>query len=231
MRLRRGSNHEIVPDLTLQTVWDECMNLPSKKSHVHDHKLSAHLDCFDENAKEGILNELLHIEADSLKQNNRLFYIREKIMDLVDRKVSAGYLHHMIQSNPNHENDTQETRVRKKSLEHALADCEIQITILRAYIHGKYGDETKNDWLNQYARISDSYHAKLMDRNAPHNGQPFYFDGVPMEPTEENFQACRQICLNAYVSQEFNIHPAGVNWLSRIFQALKRKSIWRKLIS
>lgn len=231
MLLRRRINHEIVPDLILRTVWDECTKIPSKKSHARHNQLSTYLDCFDANAKEGILNELLLIEADSLRQNNRLQYIREKIMDLVDRKVSAGYLRQMIQSNPNHGNDVEKSRVREKSLDHAFADCEIQITVLRTYIHGKYGDEIKNDWFDQYACISDSYHAKLMNKNSPDNAQPYYFDGIPMEPTEENFQMCRQKCLNAYVSQEFNIHPTKANWLYRTLHALKRKSIWRKLIS
>jgi len=229
--MRRRTNHEIVPDLTLRTVWDECTKMPPKNSHARPNQLITYLDCFDANAKEGILNELLQIEADSLRQNNRLHYIREKIMDLVDRKVSAGYLHQMIQSNSNHGNNTEQPGVREKSLEHALADCEIQITVLRAYIHSKYGDEIKNDWFDQYARISDSYHAKLMNKNSPDNAQPYYFDGMPMEPTEENFQMCRQKCLNAYVSQEFNIHSTKANWLYRTFHALKRKSIWRKLIS
>jgi hypothetical protein len=229
--MRRRTNHEIVPDLKLRTVWDECTKIPSKNSHARHNKLTTDLHCFDANAKEGILNELLQIEADSLRQNNRLHYIREKIMDLVDRKVSAEYLRHMLQSNSNHDKDAEKSRERDKSLEHALADCEIQITILRAYIHGKYDDEIKNDWLDQYARISDSYHAKLMNKTSPDNAQPFYFDGLPMEPTEENFQMCRQKCLNAYVSQEFNIHPTKTNWFYRTFRALKRKSIWRKLIS
>lgn len=229
--MRRRTNHEIVPDLTLRTVWDEYTKIPSKNSHERHNKLTTYLHYFDANAKEGILNELLQIEADSLRQNNRLHYIREKIMDLVDRKVSARYLRHMIHSNSHHSNDTEQSRVREKSLEHALADCEIQITILRAYIHGKYGDEIKNDWFDQYVSISESYHAKVMNKNFPDNAQSFYFDGISMEPTEENFQMCRQKCLNAYVSQEFNIHPTKANLFYRTFQALKRKSTWRKLIS
>jgi hypothetical protein len=231
MFMRRRTNHEIVPDLTLQTVWDECTKMPLKNSHARHNQLATHLRCFDANAKEGILSELLQIEADSLRQDNRLHYIREKIMDLVDRKVSAGYLRHMLDSNSHHSSDTEKSRVREISLEHALADCEIQITILRAYIHSKYGDELKNDWLDQYESISDFYHSKLMNKNSPDNTQPFYFDGAAMEPTEENFQMCREKCLDAYVSQEFNIHPAKVNWFYHMIHALKRKSIWRKLIS
>ena len=153
MLMRRRTNHEIVPDLAVQTVWDECTKIPSKNSDARHNKLITYLHCFDANAKEGILNELLQIEADSLRQNNRLRYIREKIMDLVDRKISAGYLRHMIRSNSNQGSDTEQSQLREKSLEHAHADCEIQITILRAYIHGKYGDEIKNDWFEQYVSI------------------------------------------------------------------------------
>jgi hypothetical protein len=171
------------------------------------------------------------IETESSQQNNRLRYIREKIMNLLDRKISAGYLCHMIQSYPNQDNDAEHSRLRKKSLEQALADCEIKIAILRAYIQGKYGDEIKNDWLDQYSRISESYHAKPMNKNSAQKTRPFYFDGTAMQPTEENFQLCRQKCLNANVSQEFDLNPTKSNWLYRTFQALRKKSIWRRIIS
>ena len=144
-----------MPDLTLRTVWDECTKIPSKNSDARHKKLITYLHRFDANAKEGILNELLQIEADSLRQDSRLHYIREKIMDLVDRKVSAGYLRRMIKSNKNQGSNTEKSREREKSLEHALADCEIQITILKAYIHGKYGDAIKNNWLDPDLPLPD----------------------------------------------------------------------------
>ena len=229
--MRGKPNHAILPEISLQTVWDQSTKAPSKKPHQRHQILTANLQYFDAKAKEGILNELLEIEADSLRQNNRLYFIREKTMDLVDRKISAKYLHRQINSDANAGKDNEQTRLPKISLERALADCEIQIAILRAYIGRKYGDESKNDWFDQYVYLSNFYHAKLMNKSAADKTQPFYFDGIPMEPTEENFHSCRQACLNAHVSQEFNIQPAGTNWLYRVVHNIKRKSVWRKLIS
>lgn len=229
--MRGKPNHAILPEISLQTVWDQYTKAPSKKSHQRYKILTANLQYFDAKAQKGILNELLEIETDSLRQNNHLYFIREKIMDLADRKISAKYLHRLINSDANAGKDNEQTRLPKISLEHALADCEIQIAILRAYIGRKYGDESKNDWFDQYVHLSNFYHAKLMNKSAANKTQPFYLDGIPMEPTEENFHSCRQKCLNAHVSREFIIQPAGTNWLYRVVHNIKRKSVWRKLIS
>ena len=152
-------------------------------------------------------------------------------MDLVDRKFSAKYLHHMLDSDLQNDKPDKAVNGSQTSLERALADCEIQIAILRTYSKGKYGDENKNDWFDQYEYLSDNYHAKLMNQTTGGGEKSFFFDGTPLAPCKENFQICREKCLNSYVSQEFNLQPGHPNWLQRMIHPFKRKSVWRKFIS
>ena len=232
----RSTQSSILPEITLQSVWDDCCSPGSKRSGSKNSKarhinLSKHLQYFNEAEKEGILKELLHIETESSRQNNRLRYIRKTIMDLVDRKFSAKYVHHMLDSDlPGSKHDKSEHGTRY-SLELAMADCEIQIAMLRAYSQGIYADVNKNDWFDQYVYLSDKYHAKLVIQNTGEDENGFYFDGIHLEPIKENFQLCRQKCLNAYVSQEFKLQPNSMNWLQVLFHTITKKSLWRKLIS
>ena len=229
--MRHSMKRSILPELTLQSVWDDNCGPASKASNACHTNISRHIQYFNAAEKEGILNELLQIEAESLRQNNRLHYIRKIIMDLVDRKFSAKYLHHMLDSDlPGSKHDKTEHGSRY-SLELAMADCEIQIAVLRAFSQGIYGDANKNDWFDQYVYLSEKYHAKLVIQNSGESQKLFYFDGTPIEPTKKNFQICREKCLNAYVSQEFNLEPNPTNWLQRLFNKIKKKSMWRKLIS
>ncbi len=152
-------------------------------------------------------------------------------MDLVDRKFSAKYVHHMLDSDlPGSKHDKTEHGTRY-SLELAMADCEIQIAVLRSYSQEIYADVNKNDWFDQYVYLSDKYHADLVIQNTGENENGFYFDGIHLEPTKGNFQLCRQKCLNAYVSQEFKLQPNSTNWLQVLFHTVTKKSLWRKLIS
>ena len=234
--MRRSIKSSILPEITLQSVWDDCCgpvskNPVSRSSKARHKNLKKHLQHFNDAEKEGILNELLHIETETSRQNNRLRYIRKIIMDLVDRKFSAKYLHHMLDSDlPGSKHDKTEHGTRY-SLELAMADCEIQIAVLRAYSQEIYADVNKNDWFEQYVYLSDKYHAKLVIQNTGETENGFYFDGNRLEPNKKNFQLCREQCLNAYVSQEFNLQPNPTNWLQGVFNKITKKSLWRKIIS
>jgi hypothetical protein len=229
--MRRSVKSSILPELTVQSVWHDNSGPTSKALDARHAKLSKYLQLFNAAEKEGILRELLQIEAESLRRNNRLHYIRKTIMDLVDRKFSAKYMHHMLDSDLPGSKKAKTEHGSRYSLELAMADCEIQIAVLRAYGQGIYGDANKHDWFDQYAYLSDRYHAKLLIRNTGESEKPFYFDGTPLEPNKENFQICREKCLNAHVSQKFNLEPNSRNWLRRLFNKITKKSLWRKFIS
>ena len=226
--MRSSTKRSIIPELTLQSVWDNNIASPPEKSTGTCKNLSDHLRHFNSVDQEGILNDLLQIETESLRRNNRLRYIRKTIMDLIDRKYSAQYLHHLLDESDEQNNKPDNAQT---SLERALADCKIQIAILQAYTQGKYGDANKNDWFDQYEYLSDRYHAALMNKADGNGKKPFYFNGIPMVPNKENFLQCRKKCLDSFVSQEFILQPNHTGWFSRLVQAFKRKTIWRKLIS
>ena len=226
--MQRSTKRSLMPELRLQTVWDQNIGTPPENSNRSRKHLSKHLQYFNSDDQAGILNELLQIETESLRCNNRLRYIRKIIMDLIDRKYSAKYLHLMLDE-PDAENV--EPGKTQASLERALADCKIQIAILRIYIQGKYGDANRNEWFDQYEYLSDIYHAALMHRADGNGKKPFYFNGVPMAPSKENFKICRKKCLDAFVSQEFILQPNHMGWFTRLISAFKSKSVWRKLVS
>ena len=226
--MRRNTKGSIIPELTLQSVWDNNIASPPEKSNGTCKNLSDYLRHFNANDQEGILNELLQIETESLHRNNRLRYIRKTIMDLIDRKYSAKYLHHMLEKPDEQISKPENAQI---SLERALADCKIQIAILQAYIQGKYGDANKNDWFDQYEYLSDQYHAALIDTSDGNGKRSFYFNGTPMVASQENFQMCREKCLDSFVSQEFILQPNHTGWFSRLISTFKSKTIWRKLIS
>ena len=78
------------------------------------------------------------------------------------RGVDSSPLHQMLDSDlPGSKHDKSEHGSRY-SLELAMADCEIQIAVLRVYSQGIYGDVNKNDWFDQYEYLSAKYHAKLV---------------------------------------------------------------------
>jgi hypothetical protein len=226
--MRHSTKRSITPELTLQSVWDNNIASPPEKSDGICKSLSDYLRHFNSTDQEGILNELLQIETESLRRDNRLRYIRKTIMDLIDRKYSAKYLHHILDESDKQNSKPENAQI---SLERALADCKIQIAILQAYIQGKYGDANRNDWFDQYEYLSDRYHAALMNKADGNGKRTFYFDGIPMVANKENFLTCRQKCLDAFVSQKFILQPNHTGWFLRLVQAFKRNTIWRKLIS
>ena len=229
--MRSSTKRSIEPELTLQSVWDDSIRTPPENSNGDRKDLSKHLQYFNSIDQESILNELLNIETESLRRNNRLRYIRKTIMDLIDRKYSAKYLHHLLESDVHNSNPDKAVQGSQTSLERALADCKIQIAILQAYIQGKYGDANQNDWFDQYEYLSDNYHATLMNKTEGNGEKPFYFNGTPLAPSKENFHTCREKCLNSHVSQQFNLQPNHPSWFARLIHTFKHQSIWRKLIS
>jgi hypothetical protein len=226
--MRRSTKSSIIPELTLQSVWDNNIAIPPEKSKGTCKNLSEHLRHFNSTDQEGILNELLQIETESLRRNNRLRYIRKTIMDLIDRKYSAKYLRHVLDESDEQNSKPDNAQI---SLGRALADCKIQIAILQAYIQGKYGDANKNDWFDQYEYLSDRYHAALIDKADGNGRRPLYFNGVPMVPSKENFLLCRKKCLDSFVSQKFILQPNHTGWFSHLISTFKSRPIWRKLIS
>ncbi|UCF89832.1 MAG: hypothetical protein JSW39_16160 [Desulfobacterales bacterium] len=230
MAKTRGKKIQTTPDLKLHDVWKRYIREPSAQSDEHHQVVYRSIRQFDADARQGILDELSQIENQSLHQNNRLRYIREKIMDLVDRKISATYLRQLSGNNGQDANPP-ETEATEKSLDLALTDCEIQIAILRAYAAQKYGDHHPDDWFAFYARLSAYFYGRMVGKQEGAGARDSSFKGWTLAPTGENFQRLREECLDAYVGQEFEL-PAGAK---RRFQTLRRtfkwQSIRKKLIS
>lgn len=229
MVLRHRKSLEVFPDLKLENIWETYTKEPPSGSDEY-HKIAyENLQYLDVDTREGILSDLLQIEMDSTRQNDRLRYIRTKIMDLVDRRSCSGNM----QQFPKHD-EGRHGRVNtsaEKEPEHAMADCDLQIAILRAFARGKYGDGRKDDWYAMYAYLSESFYGRMLTGQTGVSAPRFIFDGQTMEATEENFQTCRKKCIDAYVGQEFDIPTDNSNRLLKLWRKISRKPIWRKLIS
>jgi len=216
------------PDLKLLAVWEAFNKKPSDKSHEYHLTVYNNLKHFDESNRVGILDELLKIENDSLGQNNRLRHIRQKVMDLVDRKTATR---HLLMKSGTATEAADRPITPDKDLDLTLADCEIQIAILRAYIWGKYSDGQSNDWFDCYCYLSGLYHGNNISSQSGNNARPFMFEGTSLDLNAENFLTCRQKCLDAYIGQEFNLPANTSNWFIKLLRTVKKQPIWRRLVS
>ncbi len=218
------------PELTIEQVWARLTAAPDNKTGDTHQRVHQYLVSFDAQSQEGILADLLKIERDSLKQNNRLRGVRQAIMDLVDRKLSAFYLNGVQQSvrtaATQSDDDDQSRRLGL-----ALADSEIQIAALRAYALGKYGDGSKNDWFAAYEALSDFFHRRMFEAQTDTGPAEFAFDGERFKASRDKFQLCKEKCLDAYIGQKFEISNVGTNWFKIILRNLKRKVTQTKLIN
>jgi hypothetical protein len=227
--LGRGKKNQIFPDLILEAVWETFSKKPSEKSDKYHQAVFQKLQYFDPDTKEGILNDLLQIETESMRQNDRLRHVREKIMDLVDRRAAADNLRQL--TNQNDDKGSKGDNASDRRLELALADCDIQIATLRTYIGGKYGDKGRDDWFCMYSYLSEFFNDKMVADSAADPVNQFFFEGEALEPTKENFQICRDKCLDAYIDQQFDIPTGNSNRLLKFLRNISRKPVWRKLIS
>ena len=202
MQFGRSHKNRIKPELSLQEVWETFSGELSDRSDKNHRKVFRNFQYFDPDTREGILNDLLRIETESLRQNDRLRHVRQKIMDLVDRRAAAQNLRQV--TNLTEKADDEADR----RLELAIADCDIQISILRAYTRDKYGDQSPGDWFRIYSHLSEFFNLKMAADSAVGSRDQFIFEGEWLDPTKENFQDCREKCLDAYVGQYFEIPMA-----------------------
>lgn len=227
-----GKKTPAAPDLALDSVWEEHLSTPPAKAAAGRKKVYGLLQYFDDDAQKGIYDELIQIEADSQRQDNRLLYIRGKIMDLVDRQVAARHLRRMAAGRAAHPDNPGSSDSAGESLDLVEADCKIQIAILRAYTRKKYGDGCHpRDWFAFYQKLAELFQKKIDTGRASDPAGFFYFNGRPMQATIENFQLCRNKCLNAYIGMEFDGPTSRATGLQKILRAIKNRSFWRKLIS
>jgi len=227
--LGRGKSLRIFPDLALESVWDDYTQEPSKKSDAYHLIVYKNLQYFDQDIKERILNDLVQIDTDSMRRNDRLRYVREKIADLVDRRVSGEN-----KRPPTDHGDDQQVWGNgspDRGLDLTLADCNLKIAMLRAYTRGKYCDVHRDDWFAMYLYLTEFYHDQMLTGQTGGPDPGFIFEGQRLEPTSENFQLCREKCLDAYVGQTFDIPADNSSRLLKFLRKIRRKPIWRKLIS
>ena len=229
MLFASGNKNQILPNLTLAEVWQTFNSEASIKYDKYHQLIYQKLQLFDSDTRDGIFNELQQIEKASMRHNDRLRYVREKIMDLVDRRTAAKNLCRL--TNLNKDEGSDDDDVSNRRLELALADCDIQIAMLRYYTRGKYGDEGPDDWFCMYSYLSEFFCDQMATDETAIPVNHFYFEGQLLEPTKENFQICRNKCLDAYVDQQFDIPGGNLTRLFKFFSNFSRKPIWRKLIS
>ena len=213
----------------MQEVWNTFIKKPAEKSDQYHRDVFRKLQHFEPEARQGILNDLLQVETESMSQNDRLRHVREKIMDLVDRRNVADNLRRLT-----HQDDKQTAPIDEASaarLESALADCDIQIAVLREYAGQKYGDRARDDWFQMYSYLSDFFNRNIVSASPSGSTDHFIFEGRYLEPTKENFQLCRDRCLDAYVDQQFDIPSDRSNRLLKFMRSIRRKPIWRKLVN
>ena len=230
MVLRHRKSLDVIPDLKLENVWEVCTQKPSSRSDENHRIAYERLQSLDVETREGILSDLLQIETDSMRQNDRLRYIRKKIMGLVDIQNSERNTQPSPEqggiSGHGRSNDPDE-RNRKRS----IAVCDLEIAVLRAYTRNKYGDGRRNDWFSMYTYLSETFYGRMSTGQPGFSVPRFIFEGKTMDATEENFQICRKKCIDAYVGHEFDIPSDNSNRLLKLWRKIRSKPVWRKLIS
>jgi hypothetical protein len=228
--LKHRKRWDVLPDLKLENVWEAYTKEPSSRSDENHRIAYERLQYLDVETREGILSDLLQIETDSTRQKDRLRYIRKKIMGLVDIRNSARNSQQIVEHGGNREYDRADDLTEKKR-ERTITVCDLEIAILRAYTRGKYGDGRKNDWYEMYTYLSETFYSRMSTAQTGVSVPRFIFEGKTMKTTEENFQICRKKCIDAYVGQEFDIPTNNSNRLLKLWRKIRRKPVWRKLIS
>jgi len=100
---------------------------------------------------------------------------------------------------------------------------------LIVYKNLQYFDQ--DDWFAMYLYLTEFYHDQMLTGQTGGPDPGFIFEGQRLEPTSENFQLCRDKCLDAYVGQTFDIPTDNSSRLLKFLRKIRRKPIWRKLIS
>jgi len=222
----RKKSLQTVPDLTLQAVWDDFSTPPTCKAGKYHRLFHQHIQSFDPESRESILSDLLTIEQDSLQANDALGFIREKIMDLTDKKLCAEHL------------DILKRRLDRPAaaagapppdvpLVKAAADCSVQIAVLRKYCIRKYGDGGPRGWFTCYQPISRFFHQHIFNRpRAAAAALELAFEGQSVTPTKEDFQQLRSRLQKAYVGQRFELQitDAAPDRTAAITRAIPQKS-------
>ena len=230
MLFGQRKSSDVIPDLKLEDVWEAYNKKPSGRSEENHRIAYERLQSLEAEIREGILSDLLQIETDSMRQNDRLRYIRKKIMGLVDIRNSARNTAPMAEIDGSGEqvpaDDTNEKK-RKRS----IAVCDLEIALLRSYIRDKYGDGRKNDWFAMYTYLSETFYGRKSTDQTDDALPRFIFEGDAIDATEENFQVCRKKCIEAYVGLEFDSPSDHSNRLLKLWRKISRKQIWRKFIS
>jgi hypothetical protein len=200
LRGRKRSLHT-VPDLTLRAVWDDLSSPPPARKAGKYHRLFyQQIQSFDPESRESILSDLLTIEQCSLEADDALGFIREKIMDLTDKKLCAEHLEALQRRLGGHAAATGDPLFK------TAADCTVQIAVLRRFCIRKYGDGGARGWFACYQHISRFFHQHMF--NAPRTAATpleLTFEKRSVRPNKEDFQQLRSRLQNAYVGQRFEL--------------------------
>ena len=205
LRGRKKSLHTD-PGLTMEAVWDDLNAPPGRRSGRYHRTFHQHIQYFDADSRESILRDLLAIEQHSLKAEDSLGFIREKIMDLMDNKLCAEHL----DAAQKHRDDPEEAPgappLPDASLLKAAADCEVQIAALRKFSIRKYGDGGARGWFACYRHVSRFFHQRMFNGSlsaaAPLD---LAFEGRSVAADKESFQDLRCRFRKAYVGEQFNL--------------------------
>jgi hypothetical protein len=208
-RGRKKSLHT-APELTLRAVWDDFDTPPTRKSGKSHRLFQQHIHSFDAESQTGILSDLLTIEQCSQQADDALGFIREKIMDLTDKKLRAEHLELLKQRLERCAPGTGDPVPPDDSLFKAAAVCTIQIAVLRRFCIRKYGDGGARGWFAGYQQVSRFFHQHMF--SGPRGGAApleLIFEGRPVRPRKEDFQRLRSLLQRAYVGQQFALEIMG----------------------
>jgi hypothetical protein len=159
LRGRKKSLHTS-PQLTLRAVWDDLSSPPTRKAGKYHRLFQQHIRSFDAESRDGILGDLLTIEQCSQQADDALGFIREKIMDLTDKKLRAEHLDLLQQRLEDHTAVTGDPPP-DDPLFKAAAVCTLQIAVLRRFCIRKYGDGGARGWFAGYQQISRFFHQHM----------------------------------------------------------------------
>ncbi|MFZ7125930.1 MAG: hypothetical protein ACOWWM_07220 [Desulfobacterales bacterium] len=161
--------------------------------------VAGELERFDALSLDGIRDELYRLEAAALGSGDPLMVLRRALADLVDRKLSSERLHHLSMASTDADPDP-----AAESLSLLIADCEIQIAVLRCYCRQQFGDGHERDWFLAYQALSALFQGRIGGGSPDRSAEDvFRFDGETWRMNRESFRGCRDRCLGAPVGKQF----------------------------
>lgn len=209
LRGRKKSLHT-TPELTLLAVWDDLNTPPKRKLGKYHRLFQHHIRSFDAESRDSILGDLLSIEQGSQQANDALGFIREKIMDLTDKKLRVEHLDLLQQRFERYAAGSGDSTAPDDPLFKAATVCTVQIAVLRRFCIRKYGDGGARGWFAVYQQVSRFFHQHMF--GGPRGGAApleLSFEGRPVRPDRQDFQQLRSLLQRAYVGQRFALEIKG----------------------